>query len=306
CTTTGADGRYRLEIPISGSTYYVAAHGDFSMVSESPVLESPPAGEKEVNLLLDDAITPVFAPLQLDMLSATLPAPTAAAGEQALMTRLAVARALRAPADRLARLETRARARAAGATRAAGWVENDLYWAVLDGDVGVRGFHIYRGTDKAGPYTYAGSVNDPYLLFFFDSDPALQSLPRTYYVVTSFAANGKSSSPSRPFLAEPLPQIEATGPADGAAIPRAGAQVTWNAVEGAKSYLVTVFFNAPPSFNMSPIRTPVVYTNGQTAESFADLPPGQYWWSVSAYNTTDPNWATAATYSAYRQVTIQE
>lgn len=305
-TTAGADGRYQLNIPAGGNSYYIAAHADFSMVSESDRMTNLLAGPKTVDLVLTDAETPSFAPLQLDMLSSTLPAPTRAASAQAMVTRLAVARALHAPQDRITRLEKLASARSADTSRAiTGMVENDLYWAVLDGDVGVRGFHVYRSTTKDGPYTLIGSVADPYILFFFDSDPALQDLDQTYYTVTSYAANGQTSTPAGAFLAAPLPQIIPAGPDDGAMVAQANARVSWAPVAGAKSYLVTVYFNAAPSFNMVPIRAPLVYKNGETSESFADLPPGDYWWSVSAYNTVDPNYATAATYSAYRKITLQ-
>ncbi len=305
-TTAGADGRYILAVPAGGKGYYVSAHADFSMVSATAKMLDIPAGPKTVDLALNDAETPVFAPLLLDMVSTTLPTPTKAASAQALVTRLAVAKALRAPADRIARLEKLAASRDAGVTRANnGVVENDVYWAVTDSDVGVRGYHIYRATHKDGPYTWVGSTHDPYLLNFYDNDPTLQGLDRTFYTVVCYAANGKTSPPADAFLAQPLPQIEAAGPADGAVVAQAGAQVTWNAVPGAKSYLVTVYYNTAPSFNMAPYRTPQVYTAGQTSESFANLPPGDYWWSVSAYNIEDPNYATAATYSAYRKITIQ-
>lgn len=305
-TTTGADGRYTQDVPAGGKGYYVAAHADFSMVTNSDKMLEIPAGVKTVDLALNDAEAPVFAQLLLDMVSTTLPSPTKAASQQALVTRLAVARALHAPADRIARLDKLVATRSTEITRAiSGVVENDVYWAVTDNDVGVRGYYVYRATQEAGPYTCVGSANDPYLLNFYDNDPALQSLDRAYYTVTCYAANGKTSPPADARLAEPLQQIAPAGPADGATVAQAAAQVSWDAVPNAKSYLVTIFYNAAPSFNMAPYRTPVVYVKGETSESFASLPPGDYWWSVSAYNTEDPNYATAATYSAYRKITIQ-
>jgi hypothetical protein len=303
-TTTGADGRYQIVVPSSGLSYYIAAHSSTSAMSESPKMTNLQAGGQQVDLILDDAVTPAFGTLQLDIISTTLPAPTDRAREQTAIAQVAVARALHAPAERIARLEKLALTRPSGTRGIGSLVENDVYWSILDSDRGVLGFDVFRTTDPAGAFNYVGSVADPYLLFFFDSDPGLTPGTPYSYTVTSVAANGAMSPASRSVTATPLAPIGVDGPADGATQARADAKVTWLPVDGARCYLVLIYSDMP-SYNMAPRRTPLLYLNGETTESFSDLGPGTYWWSVSAYNAEDPNYATAATYSAFRKLTIE-
>lgn len=304
-TNTDAAGQYRIVVPSGGLGYYVAAHSDTSMVSESPeILQLLPGETHTVNLLLDPAETPQFATMLLDIVSTTLPAATAQASEQTMITRLAVARALRAPQERIARLEKLARSRTTSRAAVIGIYENDVYWTLLSGDVGVRGFHVYRATEEDGPYTYIGSARDPYLMNFFDNDPALAGQRQMFYTAASYAANGQMSSLAKAIRAVPLDPITVIGPADGARVPVNTAEVSWQPVSGALCYVVTKF-DTPPAFNALPVGTTVIHGPTDTAEILSGLPAGDYWWSVSAYNTQDPDFATAVAYSAYRKITLE-
>ena len=303
-TTTGADGRYSFTVPIGGIDYYIAAHNNASMVVEnsSPITGLTAGATQEVDIALTPAQTPSFATLTLDIVSTTLPAPTVTASQQAAMTQLAVARALHAPASRLARVQQRVQRTRAGRA-VSSLVENDLYWTLASGDVGVRGFHVYRADATSNPYTLIGSSTDPYMFYFYDNDPVLQPGAAHYYTVTSYAANNATSGTATPIAATPLPQITVNSPADGASAPVGSAVVTWTTVPGAQSYQVTKF-NAEPTFNALPVGTTVTHGASETSEVISGLSAGDYWWSVSAYNTTDPNFATAAVYSEYRKITL--
>jgi hypothetical protein len=261
-----------------------------------------PGETRTVDFILRPAESPVFADLSVDHVTTTLPAPTALASQQAAMSRLALARALGAPATRVARLEKLV---ARPATRAAaGIVEHDLYWTVRSSDVGVRGFHIYRGSALTGPYVHVGSTRDPYQQFFFDNDPALPTAQAAFYRVTSYAANAKESAPSTPIFAVPLPQVAVTGPADNASLPRGSAQIQWQPVAGALSYVV-LLYRATPTFNSVPV-DPTVRSADATIAPLAGYWPGECWWSVAAFNSEDPNFATSVSFSAFRKLTLTE
>ncbi len=306
--TTDAAGHYTFNLPSNGLSYYLAAHSATSMVSESQEIRVlRPGDARTVDLMLVAAESPVFSRLLPDVVSATLPAPTALASERAMITRLAIARALHAPRERLTRLEQlSATRRATRAGRAVtGIVENDLYWTVLQSDIGVRGFNVYRSSEGVdGPFTRIGSTYDPYQMLFFDNDPVLQVNHPMAYMVTSYAANAQESSPTTPIYASPLPPVAITAPDDGAHLPVHAATIRWDDVPGARSYLV-LKFATEPSYNTLPIGTLVTHLAGDTSEMLTGLAPGDYWYSISAYDADDPNYATAAAYSAYRKITLE-
>jgi hypothetical protein len=306
-TNTDAEGRYLVSVPPGGTEYYVAAHSDTSMVASTAAMRDIKIGDQRtIDLVLQNAETPHFAGISSDIVSTTLP-PNASNDvvSKVRVTQLATARALHAPASRIARLEKLAAAPVR--TRGTGsQLENDLYWTLNEGDTGVRGFHVYRSSVVDGTYTYIGSATDPYLLFFFDNDPGLDVSTKYYYAIASYAANGQVSAPSKPIGVTPLPPLTTATPAKDAVMTQGDAVVTWATLPGAQSYMVLVFYGAqPPTFNVSPATEPTVHAAGVTQESLATLQPGEYWWTVSAYNATDPTYATAAAYTEYRHLTIK-
>jgi hypothetical protein len=315
---TDDQGRYTVQIPTGGKRYFVAAHASGSSMSESEEINLLNAGEtRTVNLALSaPEQATVFPYLVLDIIAATLPAPTAEASNQVMITRLAAARALQAPANRIAWLEKMAAAR--HNTRNTGsFVENDLYWFIyyspeweaahpdLYVDPNVRGYNVYRSASVQGPYTKVGIAPDPYQQQFFDNDPALQIGNTIYYTVTSFASDGASVYAS-PIVAKSLPVLTVSTPTHGQIVARADAKVHWEPVPDALSYLVLIF-NKEPTYNTNPVQVRTLDA-GITESSLSSLLPGDYWVSVSAYNidSTKIGYATAASYSTFLKVTLTE
>ncbi len=309
-----SNGTYSIpNIPGGGTDYYIAAHSPTSMMAQTSNITAPTLNPTPNvnNLILTDATTPVFADLTLNIVSATLPSATVAAENQTLISRMAIANALHAPQARinmLQQLYTKTRTMRS----ISGFIENDLYWALNPAtpgqtyvDVGVCGFNIYRGTAPPGPFILTGTNNDPYMCYFFDNDPALLNLSSSWYTVTSCAANGKQSPPATAIEAQPLPQITGLGPANGSSASASTGAFTWASVAGAQSYVVLKYPNSP-SFNDTPPTSIIIDPAGATSEPFtaSNLQPGTYWWSVAAFNNTDPNLATAASFSAYQQVVV--
>ena len=261
-------------------------------------------GEVRANqhITLVTATTSLFPSLQADIVCSTLPAPTELASEQAMITRLAVARKFKAPRNRLAQLEDRVRQARTTRNTATGMVENDLYWSASDASE-IRGFHVYRGVQSTGNFIFLGSAQDPYQWYFFDNDPALPLDAARYYTILSYAANGQVSPPSKPvIMALPLPQITVLGPANGATAPAGQVQFSWAAVPNAKSYVITIY-PTNPTYNTSPIHEAMLSAS-DTSSSYGVTAGREYWWSVSAYNNSDPNYATSVSYAAYRQLIV--
>ncbi len=308
-TNADSTGHYVIVVPTGGTDYYVAAHSDTSMVANSTDMTDIAAVDaRALDFTLVDATTPSFAGISSDIVSTTLPPATSPdVVAKVRVTQLATARALHAPASRIARLEKLAAAppRTRAAATPLPVLEDDLYWTLDTTDVGVRGFNVYRSSTRNGTYTCIGSCTDPYLLFFFDNDPGLQIGQTYYYAIASYAANGQVSKPSLPIGVTSLNSFAASGPANNAVLKQSAAVVTWPALPGAVSYMVLVFNGTqPPTFNASPANEPTILTATAVSQSLAALQPGDYWWTVSAYNTSDPNYATAASYSEYRHLTI--
>lgn len=306
-TTTDANGRYTLTVPTQAMYYYVSAHNDKSMSTDSEELSNLQAGNTyTVDLTLLAAESPNFAGLLMDSVTVTLPAPTVAAEGQVLTTRLAAARALGASSERLAHLQQLATTRRPATRAVPGQVETDLYWALNATDLGVLGFNIYRSAQRDQGFTFIGNTPDPYQFYFFDNDPALAVGQTSYYVITSYAANGKVSTPSRTVTAAPLPVITTVAPAENAEVTPTD-RLQWQAVSGASSYLVFIF-NTEPTFNAFPVtyaQLPAGSTGLALSQVLAGQPNGTYWWSVSAYNHTNPGEATSATYSAYQRLQLK-
>lgn len=309
-TTTDDKGSYSFSVPAGCDHYFVSAHSDTSMVTDSDKITTlSTTAPTTVNLTLTNATTPLFARIVLDIVSATLPEASPQAANQALMTQLAVARALHAPQARIARLQ-----KLQTGTRATrliqGIVENDLYWdlqPIEPGqqyvDEGVQGFNVYKASAQTDAFTYTGSVHDPYQLYFYDNDPALRDLQSRYYTVTSYAANQQESTPAVAILAKPLAQLAVQGPAPDSTVSKTTGRFSWNSVPGAVSYVV-VKFDTPPSFNTVPLDNMVVHSSADTSEDMTTLAPGTYWWGVTAFNNSNPTYATAASFTTYYKVTV--
>jgi len=260
-------------------------------------------GEVRANqdITLDNATSSRFPSVVMDLICSTLPAPTMDASEQAMITRLAVARKFKGSRNRLAQLEDRARQARTTRNTATGLIENDLYWEADDPSE-IRGFHVYRGVQASGDYMYMGSAQDPYQWYFFDNDPALPLDAARYYTILSYGPNGLVSAPAKPaIMALPLPQISVLGPA-GPTAPAGNVEFSWAAVPNAKSYVLTIY-PTEPTYN-----TTIYYedvSGGSETSATAWLASGKdYWWSVSAYNNADPNYATSISYAAYRKLTV--
>jgi len=255
------------------------------------------------NITLSPSAQSIFPRLFVDIVTSTLPAPTPQASEQAMITRLAVARGLRAPRGCLERLEEMARQARATRTTATGLIENDLYWSTPDDVLYISGFHAYRGLQASGQFTYMGSAQNPLQWYFFDNDPALPLDTACFYTILSYGANGQISQPSLPVtVALPLPQINVIAPDDGTVLPAAASvQFSWDAVPNAKSYVFTIY-STKPTYNATPVYEGIV--NGMSTSYWLNA-GSEYWWSVSAYSDEEPNWAKSISYSAYRTVTVQ-
>ncbi len=315
-TATNPDGSYQLLVPAGGTDYYIDAHSTTSMVAESTDVTAPSATTPNVvNLTLTDASTPLFANITLDIITTTLPAPTAQAVNQALMTRIAVANKRRAPQTVLNRLQQLRNNRSTAKRIVTGTVENDLYWTLSAQtgqtylDVGVRGFNVYRALAPSSPFVLAGSDMDAYEFYYFDNDPVLSDLAPRYYTVTSFAANGQESSPATAIAATPLPPLTGITPAANGTVSLSSGSFSWAPVTGAQSYSVTIY-SVNPTFNDTPVAILPLNANSATTSTSQPLlgsgltPGNTYWWSVQAYNTADPDYATAVSFSSYQQVTV--
>ncbi|MHB9130928.1 MAG: hypothetical protein ACYDBB_07535 [Armatimonadota bacterium] len=305
-TTTGTDGKYAYQVPADALAFVISVHSDTSAVNDSNNITDLTAGEtRTVDMTLIDAPSSSFVPIVLDVISNTLPEPTVLASQRALMTQIALAKAKHAPAARLARLQRLAQ-RQYISRSIGGMVDNNLLWDVNGQDQGVQGYYVYRATAATGPFEYIGGTNDLYFMTFFDNSPSLNQWDRVYYKVACYAANGKISAPSDSVTAQPLPAISLISPANNATVTSANARIRWQAVPDAKWYTVTVY-DHEPTFNITEVRYHDVAADTFSTEfsqSISTLPSGTYWWSVSAYNTEDTNYATAISSSDYQVLTI--
>ncbi|MHB9025212.1 MAG: hypothetical protein ACYC7E_13750 [Armatimonadota bacterium] len=308
-STADGDGNYTLILPAGALHYYIAAHSGTSMVTASEIITGVSAGQTVTrDLQLNAAEPPVFAALQFtDYFATTLPEPGAEASQQALLARIAVTRARRASAERLNRLlELAQRTRATAATRAAGgFVEYDLEWTILSDDVGVQGFHVYRANAVAGPFTRIGSTQDPYEMYYYDTDPVLVPGAQAYYSVKSYAANGVASAPMTPLLLRSMPIFTVQGPDDDATIPPASVLLTWTPVSMGLSYVVLIFENEPVNATVAPSQV-ITLPSTATSYSLASLDNGEYWWAVAAYNNPNPEIASAGAFTPFKKVTVAQ
>jgi hypothetical protein len=189
-----------------------------------------------------------------------------------------------------------------------GIVENDLMWPGLTSAVGtaVLGFNVYRAATLDGSYALIGSAGDPYWNTFSDNDPALTLAP-VYYTVTSYGANGTTSAPRGKIEAVPMPMISGTSMSapvkNNDTNDTSSVTVQWSPETGAQDYIV-LLYNQEPTVNATPY-APAPHDNlTLTSFQFPQLPPGTYWWAVSAYNSSSAVYATAASYSAFQEFTV--
>jgi len=259
---------------------------------------------EDQDIMLASGGTSVFPALTLDIVCSTLPAPTPLASEQAMITRLAVARQFRASRHLIDRLEMLARKSRTARSRATGLIENFLYWQTYDDVSTIHGFHVYRGQQAFGDFLYLGSAQDPYQWYFFDNDPTLPLDAPRYYTVSSYSPDAQVSQPTKPVaLAQPLPQINVISPEDNTTLPGAGnAQFNWEAVPSAESY-VLIIYPTKPTYNAAVYFKQIYPASTNTASVWLNAGT-EYWWSVSAYNNTEPNYSTAVSYAAYRKVIV--
>jgi len=305
-------GQYELHLPVDGTRYFVSAYTIDSYANDIELLKQNPEdltillpGEVRENqdINITSGATSIFPSLMLDIVCSTLPAPTLQASEQAMITRLAVARKFRAPGNLVERLENQTRQARATRTTATGMIENDIYWQTNDDVSTIHGFHVYRGVQPTGDFLYMGSTQDLFNWYYFDNDPALPLDSARFYTVASYGIGGLVSPPTTPVvMALPLAQVTVTAPADGTTLPAAGnTTFSWEAVPNASSYVLTIY-PTRPTYNTATYYEHI-YDGSQTSDSIPLNGGNEYWWSVSAYNNAQPNYATSISYSAYRKVT---
>ena len=139
-----------------------------------------------------------------------------------------------------------------------------------------------------------------------DRADALSVRTKYFYRLASLTAGGNSSQLSSPIAVTTLSQMVTTAPLNGeTGVALDGATFTWGAVQDARSYQVMLYPESPadgqqPVF-LSPTipspRTNYAY-DGPTLDVLED-----YFWTVVAFNTSDPQAATAESYAPLNRFT---
>jgi hypothetical protein len=321
-TYTLANGTYSITVPNGAHDYLLCAYSKssqitpdvaFSMAPISGVTTTIiPAGiaTETQNFSLTTAITPILPTLYMDISSTTMPDATASANTQALISQLAVARALKFSSAKMKVLQLRMeRSLSRSGTGTGGSVENDVIAgqnSAPGSENYVMGYNFYRGTAASGTFVEIGTTTDPFQYIFIDNDPALTPSTPVYYTADCYAANGTVSDPAPSILAQPLPAITNVSPgapnATGQTVTGTTATLSWTAVPGALSYAVLVF-DEDPTFNTIPDANQT-HANLGNVTSCVLSTTGTFWWAVAAYNNTEPAYATASSFSAYYKLMI--
>jgi len=309
-------GQYRFEFPVGSQDIYIAAHSNTSMVSPQTVNGN---GIKISNFTAEAVVTQnidlisaepaVFPLVEFDIFSTTLEKATVQ-NMQAAMA-LTRANANKTRSTRLAKIADGMASRLKRNNFPTAFIENDIYWTVQNSDIGTLGFDVYRGDTLIGDYLKVGNCDDPFMTYFFDSDPALTSKAISYYRVRSYAANNILSPISSSVVsASPLAQFTNLSPANNASVakdPINGNKITWPRIEGAKSYMIAIYPSEPNS-NSIPPEYSRQNDNGNAIQEYdiSGHQPGDYWWIIAAYNKPqlEITSSTAASFSAYRKLTL--
>jgi hypothetical protein len=258
------------------------------------------------NVTLTNAESPVFPIVEFDIFSTSLEKATIQNLQAAaLITRTYAAKTR---STRMVNIADRFNKRLKRDNVITSLVENDVSWTVQNSDVGTLGFDIYRGDTLLGDYLNVGKCDDPFMTYFFDTDPALSGKVITYYRLRSYAANNKISKISPKVVsASPLPAFSNLLPANNSSIEKSQAKLQWSKVEGAKSYLIAIYPNEPNA-NSIPPEYYRIDDNGENLQQYdiSGHTPGDYWWIIAAYNKSQLEipLATSGSFSTYRKITI--
>ena len=307
-TRTNSRGEYHLRVPHHASSYWLTAHSDTSQLSDEHEVRNVSGNSYTKDFDLLNATNPILPKLALDLFSATLPAPSATASNQALVSRMAVARMEDAPEKLLKHLTQRsATTRVTRAAGDMGSVENDVwcYWDEINPDAFVyyvRGYHFYRSPNPKDTFIKIGTVYDPFQTVFIDNDPALDGVAGVYYTARAYGPNNRLSDPAPAAFAQPLPPINGQSSNLITVDTKQVARLSWNPVPGAQSYTVLVFASLP-TYNTLPERDLYRTLTGSETTALINR-PGTFYWAINAYNHRDPNLATAAAFSEYQRIDI--
>ena len=194
------------------------------------------------------------------------------------------------------------------------FVEVDLMWdwVTNNGSLdNVYGYNIYRGSSADANFYKVGQIQDAYFMVFYDVDPSLKVNTPVYYTVTSFGAYSKESFSSAVVKAEAMGTISITCPS---ALTAGNSTLTWNLVQGAKSYTVLVYKSDElpslnPDYTNSFIAGSAQYETNLLGDNWIvgeKLTPGTYWVAVAASNETPASGKLPyqISYSGFRKITI--
>lgn len=313
-TTTYTDdaGQYRFEFPVGSQDIYLAAHSNSSKVSPSinGIRITTFAAGAVVNqdIELATADLPVFPILEYDIFSTTLEKATIENVQAALAFTRANAEKTRS--IRMANIADRMMKRLKRNITATSFVENDVFWTVQNTDIGTLGFDVYRGDTLIGDYQKVGNCDDPFMTYYFDSDPALVSKAITYYRVRSYGANNKYSPISSSVVsASPLPAFTDLLPANNAIVKKDvlnGYKISWPRIAGAKSYMIAVYSQEPISNAIPPTFIRKDDNGEPIQECNLTGEYGDYWWIIAAYDKPqlETTSSFAGSFSTYRKLTL--
>lgn len=168
-------------------------------------------------------------------------------------------------------------------------------------------YRSHQQTD-ADQYLLVATSTSPRTTLLVDRADALSVETRYYYRLASITAGGDSSQLSSPIAVTPLSQLVSTAPPNGdTGVALTGAVFTWAAVEGARAYQVMIYPESPAE-GQQPVFLSDVVASPRTSYTYAGDaldPLEDYYWTVVAFNSSDPQEATAESYAPLSRFTTQ-
>jgi len=157
-------------------------------------------------------------------------------------------------------------------------------------------------------YLLVATSTSPRTTLIVDRADALSVETTYYYRLGSMTAGGDSSQLSSPLAVTPLSQLVTTAPLDSdTGVSLTAAEFTWATVEGARAYQVMLYPESPAEGQQQVFLSPVIpsprtsYTyDGAALDALED-----YFWTVVAFNTSDPDNATAESYAPLSRFTTE-
>ncbi len=166
-------------------------------------------------------------------------------------------------------------------------------------------YRSHQETDR-DQYLLVATSASPRTTLLVDRADALSVETRYYYRLASLTAGGDSSQLSSPVAVAALSQIVSTAPLNGDTdVALDGASFTWAAVEGARSYQVMLYPESPAEGQQTVFLSPVIPAprTAYLYDGVALDPLEDYFWTVVACNTSDPQDATAESYAPLNRFT---